>query len=228
MSEKKKSNSFGKFKSPKGLAIYAWLNTPDTKYKAEGEYKVTMRFSGDDAVKLKEQVDGFIEKAIDLAVEEAEEKARAKDPKAKFDKAKARAKVKLADKPYRVVEDEDQNETGELDFNFKSKASFIDKKTKETVNRTVPLFDAKGKKTGAIVYGGSELKVAYDVSPFSTAIGTGVSLRLDAVQIITLKTGGARDAAGFGFGEEDGYEAGEDDLPASKSSGSASADEEEF
>ena len=51
------------------------------------------------------------------------------------------------------------------------------------------------------------MKVAYVLSPFSTAIGVGVSLRLEAVQVLERREWGSRDASAFGFGDEEGFEA---------------------
>ena len=75
--------------------------------------------------------------------------------------------------------------------------------------------DAKGKPlTGETkVGGGSVIKVSYEVVPYYTAIaGAGVSLRLKAVQIIELKAySGGGNAESYGFGEEEGFEADDED-----------------
>ena len=64
-------------------------------------------------------------------------------------------------------------------------------------------FDPKDK----IIWGGTEAKVAYQIIPyFVGSIGAGVSLRLKAVQILSLVTGEGN-ASSFGFKEEQGFEA---------------------
>lgn len=75
------------------------------------------------------------------------------------------------------------------------------------------------KRAGPAIWGGSVIKVSFEVplSPeetpgyFVPATGAcGISLRMLAVQVIELVSGGARNAAGYGFGEEEGYEGGAD------------------
>ena len=68
---------------------------------------------------------------------------------------------------------------------------------------------------------------AYD----SASIGVGVTLRLEAVQVISLASGGGRDASGFGFGAVEGgfVSSGEDEVaPTSDVEDEEGADEYEF
>lgn len=99
---------------------------------------------------------------------------------------------------------------GETYFKFKKKSSFISKKTGQVVKTSVPIFDATGKPLPANIDigNGSLIKVAYSVYPFNKSKAMqGLSLRLEAVQVIKLVERGAnqQDASGFGFGQEDGY-----------------------
>lgn len=65
--------------------------------------------------------------------------------------------------------------------------------------------------------------MAYTAEPFFVAaLGAGVSLRLQAVQIIELVQGGERTAASYGFEDEEGYTAEPEDLPFSTDSASSS------
>jgi hypothetical protein len=86
----------------------------------------------------------------------------------------------------------------------------VSKKDNKPWNRKIALFDAKGKPILKIesVWGGSEVKVSYEASPYFIP-GTGAAglkLRLNAVQILKLVSGGNRDAGAYGFGEEDGFD----------------------
>jgi hypothetical protein len=104
--------------------------------------------------------------------------------------------------------DSEGNETGNLVFNFKLKASG---KTREGVEFTQApkLYDAKGNPlpAGTKIGGGSTIKVAFEINKFYTAtVGAGVSLRLKAVQVLDLKTWEGGNAASFGFGVEEGFE----------------------
>lgn len=180
--------------TPKGIAVFPALTTPDTKFDTAGVYKTGLKLSKEVAEPILEQ----IEKGIDQAVAEAQ-----KDPKNKG------KKIKRADPPYKLEVDDEGTETGNVIINFKMKASGVSEKTKKPWTRTPYIEDSKGKKVGLNglrIYGGSELKIAFEIGTFYTAlVGAGVSLRLEGVRIITLSEGNSAAANAFGDGEEDGF-----------------------
>ena len=188
MAEKKKAE---RFVSPKGLASYPYLTKPDTKFNPDGEYKVSLIVAGDDASK---------------AIAFLTEKHNASVAQAK--KENAGKRVKEGELPFI------ENDDGTVTFKFKMKAKVTPKKG-DPFEQKPALFDAKGKPlTGEPkIGGGSTIKVSYEVVPYYTAIaGAGVSLRLKAVQIIELKEySGGGNAESYGFGEEEGFEADEED-----------------
>lgn len=190
MTEKKKAE---RFVSPKGIASYPYLTKPDTKFNPDGEYKVSLIVAGDDSSKI-----------IALLTE------KHKAAVAQVKKENAGKRVKEGDLPFI------ENDDGTVTFKFKMKAKVTPKKG-DPFEQKPALFDAKGKPlTGEPkVGGGSTIKVSYEVVPYYTAIaGVGVSLRMKAVQIIELKEySGGGDAESYGFCEEDGFEADEDDTP---------------
>lgn len=191
-------------KTPKGIAVYPYLNRPDTKFDADGVFKTDFKVSGDEAQ--------FIIDLINEAQKEAEAEAKKKAADAK--KKGKKVTPKAADLPFFEACDDEGNETGEVVFRFKSKASGVSKKTGKRWKRTIPLFDAKGKPSKASVYGGSTLIIAFTAEPWvNPKCEFGVKLQLEAVQIIELVSGsgGNRNASAFGFGEEDGYEASDED-----------------
>ena len=84
-------------------------------------------------------------------------------------------------------------------------------KSGKVLNRTVPLYDAKGNIiTNQIteVGNGSKIKVSSDLVPFyMNNKNYGVSLRLKGVQIITLEDNQTPSASSLGFGVvEDGLD----------------------
>lgn len=175
--------------TPAGRAIYPWLIEPDTKFNSLGEYKVSLSLPMGEAEPLIKKID------------EAMEKAKALAPEGK--------KVKVADPPYYNEVDGDEQETGAVVFKFKSKAQ-IQTKDGKTIKMSPKLFDAKGTLLTDIeqVWGGSKIKISADLAPyFVGAVGAGVSLRLKAVQIIELVTGGGNNANSYGFEATEGYEA---------------------
>lgn len=176
--------------SPKGVAIYPRLNSPDYKFKDEGEFKVKLSMP-------LEQAQAFIDK-----IEEARAEAVA-DMKAERAAKGNKKKMKEADPPYEEMED------GTVQFNFKMKHKVKGKKDGKVYKLFPALFDAKGKPLakGINIGGGSVLKVAFNFVPFDTpAAGAGVTMRMSAVQVIDLVEFGQKSASGFGFGEEDGFD----------------------
>lgn len=193
MSDKKARNP--RYVTQVGVAIYPHLVEPDTKFNAEGEYKVKLRLSPDSVItdakgKRVADVQSFIDEMMGKALEKA--------------KQENKGKIKEADAPYEI-----DDETGEVLVNFKLKATGKTRDGKEFTQKPA-LFDSKGKPAEVKgVWGGSKIKVSFEVVPFYTKlIGAGVSLRLKAVQIIELIAGGNGGSAdSYGFGEEEGYEA---------------------
>lgn len=177
-------------KTPAGIAIYPHLNKPDTRFNPEGQYQVKLRIPSEEAKDLIAAIDSVI----------AEEIAKAK-------KENPKKAVKEATKPYAIALDDEGNETDEYIFSFKAKA-VLSLKDGNKIPVTVKLFDAKGGvfPQEDTIWGGSKLKIAFNAAPFNTAMaGIGASLRIKAVQVIDLVTGGGGNASSFGFGEEEGY-----------------------
>jgi len=173
----------------KGKAFWTYAFTPDTKFDSEGVYTTKFRLGGEAAVNFQKEVD----KLMDAAFGKAKEENPAK-------------KIKKANAPYTEVTDDNGNETGELEFVFKQKATINTKNG--PMNMKVAVFDAKGKPiTEPVDIGnGSTVKVAYEPNLwFVPSTGAGVTLRFKGLQIIDLLARAGSGADGFGFGEEDGY-----------------------
>lgn len=177
------------FTTPRGRAIYPRLDSPDTKFKAEGVYRTKLAIPTSLA-------EGLIEE-IDKAHAAAQVEAKEKNPKEK--------KIKESTLPYETNPDNED----ETVFNFKMSASFKDKKTDEIVNMKPGIFDAKGKPVSPRIGGGSILRVNFEMLPYFTKLaGAGVSLRMKGVQVLELKEWGGGDAASYGFETEEGYDSG--------------------
>jgi len=169
--------------TPKGVLVYPHLNKADTKFDNAGVWRANLRLTADEAQSLKKSIDEAMEANAD-----------------ELTKQKGK-KVKIANPPYN--EDED----GNFVFTFKMKASGTRPNGEKWEQKPI-LYDAKGnvfQANGKTIWGGTKAKVAFQVSPyFVSSIGAGVSLRLKAVQIIELVTGGD-DASSYGFTEEEGF-----------------------
>lgn len=178
-------------KTPAGNAIWPKLTKPDTKFNAEGEYTTKLAIPCEEAQELIAE--------LDKAYEQSQEIAKERNPG---------KKIKQAAKPYTLEEDDQGNETGNIILSFKCKAKLTDKQGNSFPNAP-KLFDSKNKEfpKDQDIWGGSTLRIAFNPVPYYTAmVGAGVSLRLKAVQVINLVSGGGGgNGASYGFGEEDGY-----------------------
>ena len=196
--------------SPKGTFKYPHLNTPDygtDEYPKEGgEYNVKLILNAGEAEAFREVFSDLHELADTLG--------KAADKKRKPPSRKKN--------PYTLNEigndvyDENDEPTGDVEFSFKTKASGKDAKTDKVWNKVLPIFDAKAKtiEDCDAIYGGTIGKLSFTAKAYWIAGQgmAGVSLYLNGAQIIDLVTGGgSATAEGMGFGEEDGYEAPEED-----------------
>jgi len=166
------------FTTPKGIAQYPWLSKPDTKFSEEGDYKVNLILSKEEALPILKQINEVYAENI------------WKETK----KAKGN-EVKKAPPPWAEEKDEAGHPTGNIILKFKSKAAY-----------KPAIFDAKGiPMINSNIWGGSEIKVAGTIAPYYTSlIGAGVALRLRAVQVIQY-VDGTQGASRFGFEETAGY-----------------------
>jgi len=179
--------------SPAGTAIYPHLNTPDTTFDTAGTYSVKLRFTGEAEDTMRNLLDDLYAKAQAQAKEELKEKGK-------------KGKIRPGPEPYSEADDDDAE--GGIVVNFKMRASG-ERKDGSKWTASPKIFDAKGTPCPeARIGGGSTLKIAYEPNLyFVPALGAGVSLRLSAVQVIELVEWGGGSASDFGFDEEDGFEA---------------------
>ena len=168
------------FTTPKGVAQYPWLSKPDTKFSEEGEYKVSLILSKEEAIPILKQINEVFAENVAAEVK----KNGGKD-------------IKKAPPPYMEQLDDAGNSTGKVILKFKSKAAY-----------KPAIFDAKGiPMIESNVWGGSEIKINGSIAPYYTPlIGAGVALRLRAVQVIQYVDASTGAASKFGFEEEIGYE----------------------
>lgn len=205
------------FTTPSGIFKFPKLNEPDTKFNANGDYSTKfisdLATMGDLIAKL--------EPIHAKAISEGKE-AFAKMDVATRKKLEKKGVTFTANPFFNPMYDDKEEETDGVEFNFKMSASGVYKtgpKTGQTWTRKPTIFDAKGKPMTKPpqIWGGTTGKVNFEVSPYWVPgqLAAGISLRLQAVQIIDLVSGGTRAAKDYGFGEEEGYE----DTPADETTG---------
>ena len=163
-----------------GVALYPWLTKPDTKFNEDGEYKVNLVLSKENAAPIIQVIKSVHEENYKQVL-----------------KASKKKTMKQANPPFSEQLDDDGNPTGNYIFKFKSKAAY-----------KPAIFDAK--QTPLVdppIWGGSEIKVNATLYPYNSPMsGVGVSLKKRAVQVIRLVEG-SEGASRFGFSETSGYDA---------------------
>lgn len=226
MTDKKEKFATLKVVSPKATFRYPRLNEPDygnEEYpKPQGVYSVQLVLSAEEAKPLIEK----LQPVHDKAVEEGQ---------VKFDGLSVQQRKKLKEltvNPVYIEEYDKETEepTGNLIFKITMDASGVNKKTQKKWTRKPTIFDAKGQpiKNPPEIWGGTVGKVSMEAFPyFIVGTGTaGVKLRLNAVQLIELRSGGGGNAESYGFGEEDGFEYEETQSPAEKEGFDAAPEED--
>lgn len=177
--------------TPKGTLKYPRLFTPDTKFKAEGEYKTSLILSPKEAA------------PVIAKLKEIHKDAYAAECAAKKKKA-----LKQAAFPWKNETDAEGVETGNIEFKTALKAR-VEPKGKEAWDQRPQVFDSKRKPVASTtkVGSGTTARLALEVNPwFTDALGFGIQLRLKAVQIIDLVEFSGADASGM-FEDEEGFEA---------------------
>lgn len=183
--------------TPVGVAVSAFITAPSTEYDEDGQYFVKLKLPTKD--KSTQQLIRLID---------TEAKAAYNDALERLETPAERKKCKQADVSYKPEEDDEGNETGYTLFNFKRKAVRKDKNDNIKPVK-LPLFDSMGRVVdpeGLDVWGGSEIAIAFKLVPFYTPqVGVGVSHRIEAIQLITVVSGGdQRTADDFGFQKQEG------------------------
>lgn len=174
--------------TPVGTAVYPWLTQPDTKFNADGEYKVNLKMDEADAAQLHETLTGILDTYWDEFIQTL--------------KPIDQKKWKKADVMEEVADDNGDS-TGELMMKFKLKAT-VRPKGKPAFTQKPLGFDAgkppKQLDESVAVFGGSKIKVQFEVVPYdmSSSKTVGLSYRIKAFQVIELSSGNGSSApSGF-------------------------------
>lgn len=176
--------------SPKGIAVFPHLITPDTKYNAEGEYSTKLRVTDAEAAPIIETCDKLW----------ADYTSKLKGA------AKKKAPAGLG---YELEFDDEGEETGFVLLKFGTKATYVDKKTKKIMQKSVRMFDSKGNPTSPeALWGGSTIMVSATAKSYAAGANLGIKMYIEAVMVIEIVNGSGGNASAFGFAPvEGGYEA---------------------
>lgn len=163
-----------------------------------------VRMDPEDAQSLKQSIDSEVDERWQAEFDQL----RKEKPKANEDQ------IKRADMPYKPELDEEGGPTGDMLFTFKS-AGLWKRDDGSSGTIKIPKFDASGARlpNSFQVWSGSLIKVAYRMNTWYTAIGVGMSLRLQGIQVIeAAEQGGTAEQMGF-QAEAGGFEYEAEELP---------------
>lgn len=181
--------------TPVGI-VTGWVSIlePDTKYDEDGVYKINLAFNNTDPAIKK------IISEIDAANDRVRKEFEA-NRKGRGGRPIAQANLPYYEQDHLVI------------LSFKAKATIRSKRTGQQYEKVIPVFGAGNTRIPPdqlpTFAAGSTARVSFTMNPFANAaIGSGVSLRLEAVKLITVKLWSGDDAAGDAFNDsedEDGY-----------------------
>lgn len=210
--------------TPKGTVAWASIDEADFEYKDGGEFHIRVRFDPDDLKEIEAIGQEILDEAFDAMTNEL----------------KREKKGALLKKLHKrdVITMETDRETGEetgmaiiragKTFRVTPKNG---KNAGKTFEFTPDVFDARGKKLNKRpkVGSGSEVKISVKLMEYFVAKDgeMGIKFELQAVQIIKLVQGGSRDAASYGFAQEDGDALEDEDTGGFSDEGTGFTSDEE-
>ncbi len=167
--------------TPKARAVYPRLNTPDTKFKAEGRYSTKIRLPEAEARAFLKQFEAISEENFAAQVA-----AHSNDMDKKT--GKPMAPPTNDGLPFQLEMDKETKQpTGNILISFACNASYKDRTGKTQTIKPV-IRDSKNTPIDVLIGGGSLIKVAFTPAPFYTESSrkAGVSFRIQAVQVLEL------------------------------------------
>ena len=213
------SNKNKKFITPLGVAKFPALVEPDTKFNPDGVYKTGLLVDEEAAEPLAKAMTECITEFKERTLAEASPKRRKK------------LESYTVKEHYQAEIDDDGEETGLVCFKL-SLQRLVKPKGKPDFYQELGLFDTKNKRIpreGLRIWGGTTFIAAGELVPYclDSAQSFGVSLRMRAVQIHDLRSGGDS-PEGYGFeATGTGYTAESTFEEAAQVTTSEDADEEE-
>lgn len=174
-----------RFISPCGKSLYAKVQTPDTRFDAEGIYHLDLLVDPDKAQDMIQNLESILDEFYNTDDDVASALAKGR---------------KLTKAPvYEEMQD------GTYRFRFKQRAKLKDKDG-NVYDKSVVVFDAKVHPLDKEIGNGSVVKVSYSCKPYYVPATrtVGVATRLIGVQVLKLVEFGGSDDCGFTV--EDGYE----------------------
>ncbi len=176
--------------TPRCAFSWAHVHEPDRKFQTDGEFHITCVLNEEDNQDLLNRIEAIRDEQYPILCKQEGKKT-----------------LKKANLPWKTEEDEDGEPTGNVTLRPKMKALVRYKRDGEekTFEQRPDIVDASGTaRVKEALGGGSEGKVKFEIVPYYTAlVGMGVTLRLKAVQVLSLVPYGGDNLEGFE--EEEGF-----------------------
>ncbi len=163
-------------------AVFTHLDQPDTKFCDRGWYKIVFRVSLDEGEKLQSKLKGIL-----------------KDWTTELKKAGVPPAKTLNPVGGKLKQDDDGTEC--YWFEAKMRPNFKSRKSGEMIKQRPQVLDAQLKPMVELVGSGSKVKVSFKATAYNTPQATGITLRLNAVQVLDLVRVGEQNDTGFGVEE---------------------------
>ena len=198
------SNKYEAFTTPAGEAVFPWISKADTEHDANGVYHVDLSVPAEEAqdfiAKLERIRAEFVatlptvkQKSLALKPVYMEELTRPEYPEGASKEEKAAIRNAWEGEP-----------TGNVIFRIKMKAKVTTQDGTTFEQSPVIVSAETGERIEQPVYGGSIIRVRGQVVPYTNAAAgiAGVTLRMKAVQVIELVSGGGGDSYWTDFEED--------------------------
>lgn len=190
-----------KILTPPGTVKFAHIGKPNILFNPDGVYSVDLILDP-----AEPSVQALVARCSEMAA-----KAKTDFLAAETDPKKKKALASFAEHgPFTQDLDKEGNETGMIVFRAKQSA-MVRVKGKDPFAKTVSVFDTKrSPMTNKNVGRGSVIRVAGLANPFVMPSNrlVGITVWLEAVQVIEMQEFGGQGAESYGFGDEEGYTGG--------------------
>lgn len=180
------------FTTPAGEAVFPWITKADTEHDANGVYHVDLSVPAEEAqefiAKLERVRDEFI-----ATLPTAKQKSLNKKPVYMDELTRPEYPENASKEEKRAIREAWEGEpTGNVIFRIKQKAKVTLQDGTSFEQAPVVVMADTGERCEQPVYNGSTIRVRGQIVPYTNAAAAivGVTLRMKAVQVIDLVTGG--------------------------------------
>lgn len=180
------------FTTPVGEAIFPWITKADTEHDAGGVFHVDLAVPAEEAqdfiAKLERVRDEFI-----ATLPVAKQKSLTPKPVYIDEYTRPEYPDGASKEEKRAIRDAWEGEpTGNVIFRCKMKNTVTLSDGKTFTQSPIVIMAATGEKVDKPVYGGSVLRVRGQIVPYTNAASAtvGITLRMKAVQVLEIVTGG--------------------------------------